>query len=238
MWNFGSSRFSWLLSDQASSDSGAFSQVGLLYIYITPSFLRCFLWAQHNASKLWVWSCHWLMDRSMRKCTCPRTHVAAWNFAGSGIGDPTGVDCLWMSRLVVISLMSAWPSLIPLPATSRSTMATKASSLRWVNSYPPPPPSFPHNACSSNVVLISIDDLIIPDNACHYVDRSIIWSFLLWDWLSVVVEMVGEWGDLQPRSSEENHEKARLSHPERLRSHCPSGKLQLLHDVQPQNEKT
>jgi hypothetical protein len=54
----------------------------------------------------------------------------------------------------------------------------------------------------------------------------------------VVVEMVGEWGDLQPRSSEENHEKARLSHPERLRSHCPSGKLQLLHDVQPKNEKT
>ncbi len=33
-----------------------------------------------------------------------------------------------------------------------------------------PPPPFPHNACSSNVVFISIDDLIIPDNACHDVD--------------------------------------------------------------------
>jgi hypothetical protein len=57
----------------------------------------------------------------------------------------------------------------------------------WILTHPPRGPSFPHNVCSSNVVFIRIDDLIIPDNACHDVDRSIIWSFLLWDWLSVVL---------------------------------------------------
>ncbi len=43
-----------------------------------------------------------------------------------------------------------------------------------VSEFLSPASFFPHNACSSNVVFISIDDLIIPDNACHDVDRSII----------------------------------------------------------------
>ncbi len=53
-------------------------------------------------------------------------------YAGWGIGDPTGVDCLWTRRLAATSRMSAWRSLIPHLVINPSTMAARTSSSLWV----------------------------------------------------------------------------------------------------------
>ncbi len=53
-------------------------------------------------------------------------------YAGWGIGDPTGVDCLWTRRLAATSRTSAWRSLIPHLVINPSTMAARTSSSLWV----------------------------------------------------------------------------------------------------------
>ncbi len=53
-------------------------------------------------------------------------------YAGWGIGDPTGADCLWTRRLAATSRTSAWRSLIPHLVINPSTMAARTSSSLWV----------------------------------------------------------------------------------------------------------
>jgi len=80
--------------------------------------------------------------------------------------------CCYLSheRLAIIDPTSGDQPLY----NSNKSIVVAVSEFLPLHPPPPPPPSSPHNACSFNVVFISIDDLIIPDNACHDVDRSII----------------------------------------------------------------